>query len=103
MKYVLLKKVQKEQQKTESIYSVMGFGPMVVPGEEWKSEDGKKEEIVFVALVEKPAQVLKLVRKNPTDKYLLFYGEVEELTVAMPVFMGGKNLAQLNSEWNQAE
>jgi hypothetical protein len=107
MKYILFKKVaEPETDDSRSIYSMMmGLSSHAISGEEWKSEDakGKKksEKIAFVAVVENPKEVLKLVRKDPTEKYLLFYGEVEELTVAMPVFMGGKNLATLTSEWSE--
>lgn len=106
MKYVLFKKtpVEAAEQSFSMFSMISGF---TLPGDEWKSEDSKckekKETIHFVAIVDSPKELASIVRKSPTEKYLLFYGEVQEMTVAIPIFIGGKNLATLDSEWGENE
>jgi hypothetical protein len=73
-------------------------------GEEWKEGDPEpekpKEVLGFVAFVATPQEVIAEVRKNPTRRYVLMTGTVEKLEVAIPVFVGGKNLATMNKEWD---
>ena len=74
-------------------------------GEEWKDESKRKpkEKLGFVAFVSSPSDVIAEIRKNPTRRYVLMTGTVEAVQVAMPVFVGGKNLATLNQEWGHQE
>lgn len=76
---------------------------MAEPKEPWQEGDEEKDKpkqhLAFVAFVSSPAEVVEAVRKDPVRRYVLMTGTIEAVQIAMPVFVGGKNLSTLDSEW----
>ena len=103
VQYVLFRVAVHE--KSPTIVGLISWGNFFTEdvGEEWKNEqhgDAKKTETLeFVCKVSSPRDVAKEVRKSPLDRYVLFRGEISPIKIAMPVFVGGKNLDTFDKEW----
>lgn len=63
-----------------------------------------REKLEFIAQVQSPKEVAAIVRRDPTQKYVLFHGEMKNVEIAMPVFVDGKNLDTFEREgWGEGE
>src|SRR6478736_4673327 len=73
--------------------------------DDWKEGEAEgekpKECLDFVSFCSTPDAVAAQVRKDPLSKYVLLQGEMHPLSVAIPVFIRGKNLATLDHEWGE--
>ena len=76
--------------------------------EEWKEEGGnvkkrtkQKMKLVyeFVAKVDNPAAVAKIVRSAPLKKYALFTGVLSNIDIQMPVMIDGVAADALSEEF----
>lgn len=74
-------------------------------GDEWKKPkaERQKKRLAFVAFCSTPQEVISRIREDVNRQYVLMTGTVENVQVATPVFVAGKNLATLNHEWGETE
>lgn len=106
MKYALFKEVEFEKESAGEYLTFASVAylmrPPPVEGEEWKEEDGEKPKtkLVFVAMLDSPKDIVKHVQKNPKAKFVVLEGEFKRITVAMPVFIEGKNVSTMDREWS---
>lgn len=77
-------------------------------GEEWKDEEEDEPEQVaqqsylcFLSKLKKPTDIIEWVEKDPRGQYYIFEGVMQPVQVAMPVFIGGKNLTTMEDEWEK--
>lgn len=105
--YTLFKWTIPQRERKSNPFGLITFGGF---GEDWKEEkpvietDASKETLEFVCHVKSPKDVAKQVRKDPTQRYVLFHGEMLDVKIAMPVFVDGKNLDTFESEgWDNAK
>lgn len=100
--YILFKKVPKVVAPKNSLGGWIIFGgEEVIPmsPEENKNTTPAEEIYEFVCESHDPAIIAKAVRAAPLEKYFLFEGTIKPIKVAIPVFVDGKNLDNLNDEW----
>ena len=62
------------------------------------AKEQQPDMFCFVAEVKTPRQVTEHVRSDPLAKWVLFRGDMVELSVSIPVFVDGRNIETPN-EW----
>jgi hypothetical protein len=71
-----------------------------IPGDEWRQDKDKPEKVLeFFAEVRDLKRAAQLVRTNPNAKWVLFTGKMQEIQVAVPVFINGISLDSFEKEW----
>lgn len=106
-KHLLFKRVAKAEGVTVSFgYMSLSSWFTQETKEFWQEEqpeEKKKEKrddaLEFVAVCDSPKDVAARVRKDPLSKFVLLSGTMHEISVALPVFIGGKAAATMDKEW----
>jgi hypothetical protein len=62
-----------------------------------------KKILEYVAMVDTPSEVAKIVRASPLEQYILFEGDMHEIKVPMQVLIDGRAADTLEAEWRTGD